>query len=299
MAYAARIVADSVNEAGDRLTTMEVTFPRFILAEFNTHRMFSRNSASSRAIPVRKQLARIMDDPFIPDYWGVNQPGMSASTELTGDERERANGEWLSARDDAVRHVEYLLGLNLHKQVANRLLEPFMWHTVIVTATEWSNYFALRTDKNAQPEIRVIAGMMRKVFEESQPQLLRRGEWHLPLVQDDEREWATANIEEAKKVSAGRCARVSYLTHDGRKDHSEDIRLCESLMSNGHMSPLEHVATPYVSGKYKHQRYGDGFNNDVVIKSAGWSGNFRGWQQFRKTVEHEHDFSLVLAANAT
>ena len=161
MAYDAKIVADSVSEVGDRLTTMEVTFPRMVLAEFNTHRVFSRNSASSRAIPVEKQLQRIMDDPFIPVWWGRKQSGMQADHELEGDGLVQAKAEWLAARDSAVGHVQRLLELGLHKQITNRLLEPFMWHTVIVTATEWSNFFALRANPMAQPEIRVIAEMMR------------------------------------------------------------------------------------------------------------------------------------------
>ena len=301
MAYAAKIITDSVSEAGDRLTTMEVTFPRMVLAEFNTHRVFSRNSASSRAIPVEKQLQRIMDDPFIPVWWGRNQSGMQADHELGGYDLEQARAEWLVARDSAVNHVQRLLELGLHKQITNRLLEPFMWHTVIVTATEWSNFFALRANPMAQPEIRVIAEMMRDVYGESEPVLVKGGEWHLPLIQPEERDGVFEFSEEARKISAARCARVSYLTHDGSRDLDADLKLYDRLADAGHMSPFEHVATPdkrpfvYVQ-ENSLVEYGDGYmesSDRVKYLLAHDTGNFRGWKQLRKFLPNEDDFSRV------
>lgn len=169
MAYAAKILLDSVSEAGNRLTTMEVTFPRMVLAEFNTHRMFSRNSASSRAIPFDKQVERIRRDPFVPSYWGKNQPGMQASAELEGYARSEAIREWKLACEDAIRHAHTMHTLGTHKQTVNRILEPYMWHTVIVTATEYGNFFALRANPDAQPEIRTIAEMMQELYRTSEP----------------------------------------------------------------------------------------------------------------------------------
>lgn len=285
MAYAAKIVLDSINEVGDRLTTMEVTFPRFVLAEFNTHRVFSRNSASSRAIPFEKQLARIRDDPFVPVYWGKNQPGMQASVELEGTEREMAVEDWLKARDDVVGHALELYHAGVHKQTVNRLLEPWMWHTVIVTATEWSNFFALRANEMAQPEIRVIAEMMLQLYETSEPQTVKRDEWHMPYIQPAEADWARENPEDAGKISAARCARVSYLTHDGKRDLGADLTLYERLVTGGHMSPLEHVATP-------HRFYDDG-GGEVWLGDSPWCGNFHGWKQLRKFTANEDDFSQV------
>lgn len=301
MAYDAKVVADSVSEAGDRLTTMEVTFPRMVLAEFNTHRVFSRNSASSRAIPVEKQLQRIMDDPFIPVWWGRTQSGMQADHELEGQQLEQARLEWLAARDGAVGHVQRLLELGLHKQITNRLLEPFMWHTVIVTATEWSNFFALRANPMAQPEIRVIAEMMRDLYDESEPALVKGGEWHLPLIQPEERDGVFEFSEAARKISAARCARVSYLTHDGRRDIEADLKLYDRLVGAGHMSPFEHVATPFAQPYISRQEralveYGDGYmdSSDLVkYPLAHDSGNFRGWKQLRKFLPNEDDFSKV------
>lgn len=289
MAYAAKIVADSISEAGDRLTTMEVTFPRMVLAEFNTHRVFSRNSASSRAIPIGKQIERVENDPFVPVYWGKNQSGMQADEELYVEDQKLAAQEWLRARDDAVHQARRLVSLDVHKQIVNRLLEPFMWHTVIVTATEWGNFFALRAHKDAQPEIRVIAEMMRGCYNESTPTLVKKDEWHLPLIQPEEYDGVFEFSEEARKISSARCARVSYLTHDGKRDLEADLTLYERLVGGGHMSPLEHVAVPdfCVLGI-------NDFEDQFSPISNGFRGsNFRGWKQFRKFVPNESDYSKV------
>ena len=260
--FAARVLADSVSPAGVRLTTLEVRFPRFILSEFNTHRVFSRNSASSRAVPTKKMIERVLENPAMPVEWGVNKAGMSASEALTDEQAELAKEEWLRARDGAVQHVRALQEFNVHKQVINRVLEPYMWHTVIVTATEWENFFSLRLAENAQPEIQVAARAMFDAKAASDPKTIALGDWHLPLVQDDER---SLPIEVRKKVSAARCARVSYLTHDGKRDIEKDIELCQRLLSDRHMSPFEHVATP--------------------ATDAGFHANFRGWVQMRKELE--------------
>jgi thymidylate synthase ThyX len=201
--FSARVLTDSVSPAGIRLTTMEVRFPRFVLSEFNTHRVLSRNSASSRAVPTNKMIERVLENPAMPVEWGVNKPGMSASEALTDQQAQEAKAEWLRARDSAVEHVRNLQKFNVHKQVINRLLEPFMWHTVIVTGTEWENFYSLRCAPNAQPEIRVAAELMRDAMNASSPRKIDIGDWHLPLVQDDERDLP---LEQLKKVSAARCA---------------------------------------------------------------------------------------------
>lgn len=298
MAFEAKVLADSRSPAGHRLTTLEATFPRFVLAEFNTHRVFSRNSASSRAIPIAKQLRRVLEDPYVPIEFGSNQPGMQAGAPLEGRKRDTAEAEWLRARDDAVRRVLGLIvepgevgaaadpsdlldrvedatrrrevppaWLNVHKQVANRLLEPFMWHTVIVTATEWENFLNLRCHPDAQPEIRLVAARMREAMATSEPAELDQDGWHLPLVRPEDRD--EASLEDLIKVSVGRCARVSYLTHDGRRDLAADIELHDRLIESGHMSPLEHPARP--------------------LPDAEWSGNFRGWRSYRKDIPNEEN----------
>lgn len=282
MGYSCKIIADSVSRAGDRLTTMEVTFPRIILAEFNTHRVFSRNSASSRAIPLATQLERITQDPFVPEYWGKLQAGMQANEVVDDTAAFRAQVEWMDACSEAVAFAGRLNKLGIHKQLTNRLLEPFMWHTVIVTATEWSNFFALRNNSMAQPEIHTIAAMMQEAYDSGEPDFVDSGKWHLPLIQPDE---LGGDIETLKKVSAGRCARVSYLTHDGVRDQSKDVELYGRLTSSGHMSPLEHVATPAC------YETSSGEADELEWKSSGFIGNFRGWKQLRKFIPHENDFS--------
>lgn len=274
--YKATVLADSISAHGHRLTTMEVSFPRLVLSEFNTHRVFSRNSASSRAIPIEKQLAKIKEHPFVPEYWGANQSGMQADAELPPEQAAQAKAEWLAARDSAVAHAEKLLEVGLHKQLVNRILEPYMWHTVIVTSTEWENFFALRAHADAQPEIRRVAELMKDVYRDSIPTELTDGQWHLPLLQEDEFEWAKTHMDEAIKICCGRSARVSYLTHDGTRDHAKDIELYERLIAGGHMSPLEHVARPMT---------------DDELQASEWSGNFHGWHQHRKDVAHEHNYA--------
>ena len=263
----AKIIADSVSPKGDRLTTMEVVIHRFVLAEFNTHRVFSRNSASSRAIPVHKQLERVRNDPAFPLSWPAEQPCMQGGEEI--ESVDSARYAWEVARDHAVNAVMALQAVGLHKSVTNRLLEPFMWHTIVVTSTEWENFFGLRCNPLAQPEIQAAAYAMRDALEASTPQFVSYGGWHLPYIQDDE--LGHLGIEEIRKISAARCARVSYLTQDGVRDPKKDLDLYERLTRSTppHSSPLEHVATPCPSS-----------GEDLI-----WhDGNFIGWDQLRHDV---------------
>jgi thymidylate synthase ThyX len=323
MAFGARILADSISEAGARLTTFEVTIPRIVLAEFNTHRMLSRNSASSRAIPVDKMISLVVDDPYIPTHWGRNQRGMQAGEEVSAPVQFDCELDWLQARNCAVQQARILLERGIHKQITNRLLEPFLWHTVIVTATEWDNFFHLRNHPDAHPDIQVPAAMMQELLENNEPQWLDYGQWHLPLIQPDEwhffryREPDRADLkptswDEAVKISVGRCARVSYLTHDGKRDPQADIELYERLLKSGHMSPFEHVGRPAEPDDWKVPGR-DGllssqrgqrcirYAPDLVVKDVGdgpyawlapelqWHGNFRGWVQHRKLISGEAD----------
>lgn len=247
MPYECKILLDSTtatehNKPWVRLTTFEITFPRIVLAEFNTHRVFGRNSASSRAIPVEKMIQKVLDDPFVPFFWGKKQSGMAAEREISLEEQESAKRQWLKGRDSAVEQAKSLLALGLHKQIANRVLETYMYHTVIVTATEFENFFKLRTHPTAQPEIRKIAEMMLEAYNESTPNYLEQEQWHVPMLTDEERlsDWLTT--ESALKIATGRLARVSYMTHTGVRDVSEDIKLHDSLAANGHFSPFEHCA---------------------------------------------------------
>lgn len=240
MTYA-KIILDSITTKGDRLTTMEVEMHRFVLPEFNTHRMFSRNSASSRAIPISKQIRMVRHDPATPILWGRNQPGMQAGDEI--DDPDTAEKIWLKASKSAVKQAEKLERMGVHKQVVNRLLEPFMWHKVIVTATSWDGFFEQRCSPLAQPEIRAVADEMKLAMDNSEPQNIYAGEFHLPYLLDEEKYLDTRS---KIKISIARCARVSYLNHDGAVDIQKDFDLFEKLATAEppHWSPMEHVATP-------------------------------------------------------
>ncbi|MDB5069729.1 MAG: FAD-dependent thymidylate synthase [Candidatus Eremiobacteraeota bacterium] len=208
----------------------------------------------------------------MPIWWGRNQSGMQANQEIGAEARALAEAEWRRALADALAHAERLAAsdVNLHKQLVNRILEPFAWITVIVTATEWANFFTQRTHPDAQPEIKHLADMMLAEYRASRPRPLAIGEWHTPLILPDEE--ATLPVEERLKISVARSARVSYLSHAGTRDHAKDIELYERLVgggANGHWSPFEHVATPLGSAE-------------------SWSGNFRGWEQYRKRFAQEH-----------
>lgn len=281
MTISAKVILDSLAPCGARLTTMEITYPRIILAEFNTHRALSRNSASSRAIPTKKMREMVVSHYFSPIYWGKNQAGMQAAEEIAAEERKKALLVWQEALEDAARHHQRLEELGVHKQIANRLLEPWMWVTSIVSATSWNNLFWLRCHKDAQPEFQALARAMRKAYKASSPEPREGGDWHLPYIDPETAAEVMAHdryrvrgggwTQALCKVSAARCARVSYLTHDGKRDPWEDLNLFDRLMPTDggpvHASPLEHVA----------QALSDG----VKI------GNFTGWLQLRKTVPGE------------
>jgi thymidylate synthase ThyX len=247
-----------------------------VLAELNTHRALSRNSASSRARPVAKVIADVVDDPALPVEWGRNQSGMQAHERVGDAEAEKADAVWLAARDAAVEHARELVELGVHKQLANRVLEPYLWHVIVVSATEWDNFFAQRCHPDAQPEIRFAAESMRDAIDRSAPSPVLAGGWHLPYLREgelDELAAAGHDLEDAKRISVARCARVSYLTQDGVRDWSKDLDLYDRLTTQQppHASPLEHVATP----------------------ASGGTGNFRGWQQLRHLVL-ERDGPTVL-----
>jgi thymidylate synthase ThyX len=304
----AKIIADSVSPANHRLTTFECTFPRIILAEVNTHKMLSKNSASSRAIPVEKMIARVLEDSYVPTHWGKNQRGMQAEQDVSPDTGKFAEIEWEAARDAAVEQAARLLKLGIHKQITNRLLEPFMWHTALITGTEWSNFFHLRDNKDAHPDFRDLAHAMRELYEKRQPRKLCHGEWHKPLIEDNElaHEFCRTPFDVTHllcKVSVGRCARISYLTHDGKRDPQADVDLCVRLLSRGHMSPFEHVARPMTEEelelfKQKKLTWDAGARawtwlgrHDTRLEGdyTHFLGNLNGWVQYRKLIAHEED----------
>ena len=265
--FYAKVVCDSLAPSGCRLTTMEARYPRFIHAEVMTHRVLSRNAASSRAIPVRKMIDQVREHPALFTWWGKAQKGMQAREELTETERNGAIADWLWGRDQAIEVAERLLVRGMHKQNINRALEPYAWITVILSATTWDNFFRLRTHADAQPELQSVARLMQTAYEDSVPQILAAGEWHTPYLQPDE---YILPLDQRKAISTGRCARVSYLTHAGTREIQADIDLHDRLKGGpesdpdepGHWSPFEHIAE--------------------ALSQPEQSGNFTGWRQYRK-----------------
>lgn len=266
----AEIVADSISESGKRITTFFLVYPRMIHSELMTHRVFSRNAASSRAIPVKKFLKMVLDNPAAPVWWGKNQPGMQAKEELSSWRLWVAKKVWTLASYFAVFFAWLLSKVDLHKQISNRILEPWFYMQTIVTATEFDNFYALRRHKDAQPEIKALADAMWESHNKSSPKLLKQGQWHLPYIKDSD-EMTNDPIVLAKYCTA-RCCRVSYLNHDGTKpDGKKDLALHDRLLADGHMSPFEHAATP-------------------LFDPQEQSGNFKGWKQYRKFIFDEEVF---------
>lgn len=279
----AKIVEDSISPTGIRLTTFVLTYPRFIHSEFMTHRMFSRNASSSRAIPVKKQIDMVIDNPAIPLAFTKNQKGMQGGEVLDDKAHELAVKCWLHARDNAVSWAKSLADLEVHKQYANRILEPFAHITVVCSATEFANFFALRYHPMAQPEICELAKQMWEAYSASKPNTLQFGQWHLPFITGDDirdvlnndgnqvGDHEDAMIEQLIRSSVARCARVSYLNHEGKKpSFSEDNQLYNRLVGSApiHASPAEHQAQ--------------------CTAASYFVGNFRGWAQYRKTLQGEN-----------
>jgi thymidylate synthase ThyX len=291
MTIRAQIIADSVSREGHRLTTFQLRYPRFIHSELMTHRVFSRNASSSRAVPVARLIEDLQRDPAVPVHWGANQKGMQAGDELHDSDRRECLRSWLYARDVAIEQAQRMLKLGLHKQVANRILEPWSHINVVVTSTSWANWYALRDHHDAMPEIEALAKAMLQCHQESEPLLVEPGCWHLPYIADSDIEDACASetidedfIEILKKVSVARCARVSYLTHEGKiSTVEEDLDLYGRLLCRSplHASPAEHQATPD-----EH----DGLNTDGEFSwvNPAWHGNFTGWKQLRKMLDNEY-----------
>lgn len=287
MTITAEIIADSISNEGIRLTTMQLRYPRFIHAEFMTHRMFSRNASSSRAIPVKKMIEDLRRDPAMPVFWGSNKPGMQAGDELGSSNVASCMTQWLWSMEQMVQCAEAMMELGLHKQIANRILEPWAHINVVVTATDWKNFFALRRHPDAQPEIKALADAMWNAMQNSQPTNLNYGDWHLPYVTEEDwggDSWKTPapRLDYLRMVSVARCARVSYLTHDGKKTSiEEDIALYERLLGSTplHASPAEHQATPDVCL--------DIMGTKTWQNLKDW-GNFTGWRQLRKLLPNEN-----------
>lgn len=279
----AKIIKDSIAPNGKRITTFELEYPRFIHAEFLTHKMVARNSSSSRALPVKSSLEHVKNNMAYPIHWGKQQPGMQAKEELTGWRRWWAERLWKWSGRCVALFVWAFMKLGLHKQVANRILEPWTHIKVVATATNWDNFFHLRRHPDAQPELHHLAGLMYNEFIQSYPTTLVTDEWHLPYIEqtfvstgdssgkiryfilDENCNREYLSLEEAQKISASLCAQVSYRKSD--QSLAKAMKIYQKLVESKpvHASPFEHQATP-------------------MEDPTAVSGNLRGWFQLRFTI---------------
>ena len=293
----AKIIADSICPRGKRVTTYELEYPRFIHSEFMTHRMFSRNAASSRAIPVPKMIENIKANTAMPIHWGAHQKGMQADAECEntisdGGWNFTRESWWEIARDEAIYAAEEFHAAGYHKQIINRLLEPFQFIKVVCTATSFDNFFWLRSHKDAQPEIRELSDCMYNARLDSLPNFLRYGEWHLPYVDtfrragggDSSLEYVVGNVgvslEDALKVSSSCCAQVSYRLTDNSLEKAEMIYKMLVEAEPVHASPFEHQCYPMDEETQLDSEGVTGYNNSLGY----YSGNFFGWVQHRQLI---------------
>lgn len=262
-----KIIEDSINDDGNRLVTYCWEYPRMIHSEVMTHRVMSRNAASSRAIPAQKLRKRTLDAPAMPVHWGQNQAGMQAGAEI--EDVDKAKQWWRDGLTMMAEHHKLGEGMGLHKQVINRVIEPWMTIAIIVSMTEHANFFHLRDHPMAEPSIQVVAKLAWEAFNNNKPKSVAPDKWHLPYVDEDR---SIYNPEYLCKLSSARCARVSYLTHEGTRDAVKDVELHDKLVGQTdedpmHASPLEHPA--------------------VAVRGSERHGNFVGWKQYRKFFHKE------------
>lgn len=285
----AQIVADSVSPAGKRITTYQLRYPRIIHAEFMTHRLFSRNASSTRAVPIKSISSIVEDEPFYPMIWGANKAGMQSDNLLASGDAVKCQSIWKDLMDKTITACRAMSDIGLHKQWAGRPLEPFSMMNTILTTTEKENWNWLRRHSAAQPEIQELANIMYQCDSASTPLLLNEGEWHLPFITTSREgdflsysvEDMPVKLEDAKRISASACAQVSYRKNDLSLSKANDLwdRLIES--EPVHASPIEHQATPIIEETMWMDTPGI-----THVDRAGklWSGNFQGWIQHRQLI---------------
>ncbi|MGV8961949.1 MAG: hypothetical protein ACOH2V_01030 [Candidatus Saccharimonadaceae bacterium] len=343
----AQLIADSMSPQGHRITSFVLTYPRFIHGELMTHRMFSRNSASSRAIPFKTMVKMVKEDPFIPIAWQKDHRGMQGTEYFTTLQEIKNNTHaWVAASYEAIKHAAWLNNLQVTKQLCNRLLEPFMWHTVLVTATEWDNFFELRCPKyeiyagpedteeyacrgkswkdlmksnnglagdfdtediveklqysksGAEIHIQALAEAMWDARNESKPQQLKAGEYHIPFKENiNEKEinnilgnggvrgnyWGYKEVEIIKlKIATARCARLSYMTFDGEINYQKDIDLHNILLESKHASSFEHCCRVLTQEEYEKSAKTIIDSNGKLSIEKGWVDNFKGFISYRR-----------------
>lgn len=292
MIIKAKVITDSVSPAGIRLTTLELEFPRFILAEISKHRVFSMSAQSTRAVPVNKFITMVNETPFIPAEFGRNQSGMQSTEPLSLAEQEIARNIWIESSQSARVCAEKLRDLQVHKQFCGRILEPYLWQKTVITATEFDNFFSLRLHKDAQPELRVLAEKMKAAMNASTPKKLWPEEWHLPYVKQNDAgglytdDDCVMTLEDALKYSAAKCASQSYRTESLSLERG--LAIYQKLVESEpfHSVPCEHQATPMeplLPTDFTRCKWMDTPGITHMDRECNlWSANFKGWLQQRK-----------------
>ncbi len=281
-----QIVADSVNKEdlnkpnSPRATTFRLKYHRFIHSEVMTHRVFSRNASSSRAVPLKRTIIDVLKDPAIPLYFHKNKKGMQGGDEFGIMMTFLLRILWRIGSWLAIGIALMFLALRVHKQIANRILEPFTYIHVVVTSTDYENFYVLRDSRHAQPEIKALAVIMQYAMDNNHPQPLSPGDYHLPFITSFEHEYVNDSgwwdVMKAVKVSVARCARASYINFYGGWNVNDDIRLYDRLVSLYHFSPLEHVLQSPSKEK-------------PLTSCNGYSGNIKGFHQWRKVYKDAKD----------
>lgn len=286
-----KIIAHSISPSGQMIVTWELEYQRFIHAELMTHRLFSRNAASSRAIPVAAIIEQVRNNPAMPIHWGQNQSGMQAKKELSTFRKKAAKKLWNIAAKTTARIAEVMSKVGLHKQAANRILEPFQTMKTVVTATCMDNFFWLRNHEDAQPEIKQLALLMWEALQASTPAKLEPGDWHVPYFGNGQ--WYAKRDEmplaDALAISSSCCAQVSYRKLDDTLEKAQMVygRLVES--EPVHASPFEHQATPikvpdmFCECCQEPSIWEEGVTH-VDRNGKFWSGNLIGWVQHRQLI---------------
>lgn len=300
----AKIIKDSITKSGQRIRTFELEFHRFILPEFATHRMFSKNSASTRAIPVATMIDLVTRTPAKPIHWGLNEPGMQSNVEMDVTRQQAAESLWDACISSVISYVRVMAdktGINGHKQWVGRWLETATMIKIVCTFTEDKNFYALRYHKDAQPEIRELARVMIAAEEKSTPELLKAGEWHLPYIATKRIDgkltyWSSddtqIDLDTARKISASCCAQASYRRLDDTIEKAlgifEKLKLDGDSTEPRHASPVEHQATPMDASNipFNPNTWQNGVTH-VRRDGSLWSGNLRGWVQYRQLIPNE------------
>jgi len=297
----AYIIADSINTYGDRLTTMVLTYPRIIHSEVMTHRMFSRNASSSRAVPVKKMIESIRNNTFCPFEFQKAHKGMQGTEYFIEQDKEECKQLWLESAEFALQQAEKMEKKEISKQIINRILEPYQYYQVIMTSGKegLENFFDLRDHEAAEIHIQELARKMKEVYNQSKPKQLQAGEWHIPfgdniimsILDQHEIAYKFPNIKSINdlkiQIATARCARVSYTVvgEEGKEpNYDNDIKLHDRLLESGHFSPFEHCAKAMSNDEYNF--YSDWkYNNEKLEHVKGWCNNFKGFIPYRYLIE--------------